>query len=308
MERMGLVSHIERELERMLSLGQLPPDGEGYLSLKRETAVEVLAACCERASEEELKQLGDACFALRDAARWEQDSTRWAQAEFTLLRLAARVADSPGHALLLQSLERAFWGMADKVAVHLEAEIVAQWALCAMHALGERQAHGLRQELSVLLKQADEHLMNRLAPTREATVPLPPPHRPAQPAPERTWAPEPPRGEVLGEECNNLSDNQTGSSQAGAVGGSPAEPARLDSNRPEGLTLSSRGVSLGGQLEGRDSTGSPMPPALPDASEEKGLGATDGGLPPGIPRSSRVGSPECPRLTLPQRPSSLNPG
>jgi GntR family transcriptional regulator, transcriptional repressor for pyruvate dehydrogenase complex len=283
LENLGVALHtqgpVHPERRRLL---------EGFLSLKRDTAVEVLAACCERASKEELALLGDACFALRDAARWEQDPTRWAQAEFTLLRLAARVADNPGHALLLQSLERAFWGMADKVAVHLEAEEVAQWALCAMHALAERQAPRLRAELSALLNKADERLLHRLAPTDEATVTPPPPPRPAQPRPECTCASEPPKGEVSGEECSTLSDNQTGSFQAGTRGGAPAEPAWLDANRPEGPDLSSPGRRPGGPPEGGGDTGLPVPQALADASERSGAGAPDRDVPSGPP-------PEQPR-------------
>jgi GntR family transcriptional regulator, transcriptional repressor for pyruvate dehydrogenase complex len=383
MERMGLVSHVEREVERMLSLGQLPPDGllpsenslarlfgvsratareallrlsvrglvvqhpgrrsravaldealtlenlevalhtqgpmhperrrllEGFLSLKRDTAVEVLATCCERASKEDLALLGDACFALRDAARWEQDPTRWAQAEFTLLRLAARVADNPGHALLLQSLERAFWGMADKLAVLLEAEQVAQWALCAMHALAERHAPRLRADLSALLKKADERLLHRLAPSREPTVAPALTPWPAQPRPECTWAPGPPEGEVSGEECTNLSDNQTGSSQAGAGGGSSAEPAWLDANRPEGPGLTRHGRSPGGQPEQEGDTASPMPQALADAPERSGGGASDGlaALFPNDGKRWRVlathSPPRGPRQALPREDLEL---
>jgi DNA-binding FadR family transcriptional regulator len=48
----------------------------GYLELKREVTVELLAACCEKASQEELEGVSSACFLLGDAACWEHCHTR----------------------------------------------------------------------------------------------------------------------------------------------------------------------------------------------------------------------------------------
>jgi len=235
MARLGLVGHVEQEIERMISQGMLPEDGflpaehslakrygvsrttvrealrllvarglveqhpgrrsravaldeavtleslsvalpsegpmssqgqrllEGYLALKRDTAVEVLAACCEHASDRDLDRLQEVCFALVEAARWEPGS-RQAALEFELLRLAARAADLPGQALLLQSLQRAFQGMAGRLVPLLDAESTRQWALRAFHALGEKDAQGLRHELPGLLRAADERLLSGLKP------------------------------------------------------------------------------------------------------------------------------------------------
>jgi len=143
---------------------------EGYLALKRETAVELLAACCEHASKRDLDQLVDACFALREAARWEPEGRRWAELEFGLLRLAAGVAERPGHFLLIQSLERSFRGMAGRVAPHLDSKATYQWAECAFHALHERDAQAVRRELLALLKAGDERLLSSLAPVHKAGV------------------------------------------------------------------------------------------------------------------------------------------
>ena len=144
MERVGLVSQLEQELERMIVSGMLPEEGgvlpseqmlarhhgvsratvreallrlatrglvvqhpgrrtravavgqavslenlglllngrgglypgglrmlEGYFALKRDVTVELLAACCEHASARDLDRLQEACFALREEARWQ---------------------------------------------------------------------------------------------------------------------------------------------------------------------------------------------------------------------------------------------
>ena len=123
---------------------------EGFFSLKREVTVELLAACCEHASKEDLEELVGACFALREEAHWQEDRRGWVHQEFELLRLAARAADRPGHALLIQSLEKAFQGLADRVLPHLDAAAIEQWALFAFNALVERDAQALRQELPAL--------------------------------------------------------------------------------------------------------------------------------------------------------------
>ncbi len=242
MERLGLVSQLERELERIISLGLLPEDGvlpseqslarryavsrstareallrlsarglvvqhpgrraravaldealtlenlglalhgegslsperrlllEGYLSLRREVTVELLSTCCEHASEADLDRLGQACFALEDAARWVQDRSRWVALEFELLRLAAAAASRPGHLLLIQSLERAFRAMAERVLPCMDSQSISQWARCAMDALAERQVQALRTHLSELLLARDERVLAALAPTHPAAV------------------------------------------------------------------------------------------------------------------------------------------
>lgn len=138
---------------------------EGFLALKRDTAIELLAACCESTSQQDLAELEEHCFALREAARWQEPPSAWARREFELLRRAALVAARPGHFLLIQSLERAFWAMAERVLPHLDCEAVQQWALCAHHALVERNTQAVRTQVLVLLQAIDERVLASLAPT-----------------------------------------------------------------------------------------------------------------------------------------------
>jgi GntR family transcriptional repressor for pyruvate dehydrogenase complex len=239
MERLGLVTQLERELERTISLGRLPRDGElpseqtlaqqygvsrttareallrlaarglvvqhpgrrtravalddavtlenlgvalhgedtthpqrrrlleGYLALKRDTTVELLAICCEQACELELERLTSACFALEDSACWERQRHRWAALEFELLRQAARVADRPGHSLLLQSLERAFRGIHGRVEPYLDSSALHQWARFAREALQQRDARAVRTRLPALLEACDERVLAARPPSGE---------------------------------------------------------------------------------------------------------------------------------------------
>ncbi len=135
---------------------------EGYFELKRETTLELLARCCEHASQQELERLADACFALRDGARWDDGTRRWVEQEFELLRLAASAANRPGHYLLVQSLERAFRGMTGVVRPLLAADAVRQWAERAIPWLTERDVEALRRELPPLLLACEEHVLGSL--------------------------------------------------------------------------------------------------------------------------------------------------
>jgi DNA-binding FadR family transcriptional regulator len=155
---------------------------EGFFALKQEVTVELLAACCEHASKEDLYELSGACFALREEAHWKEDRRGWVHKEFELLRMAARAADRPGHALLIQSLEKAFRGLADRVLPHLDAAAIEQWALVAFNALVERDAQTLRQELPKLLKAVDAPLLDPLAPVRRPPTP-PKPSPAVEPTP-----------------------------------------------------------------------------------------------------------------------------
>lgn len=139
---------------------------EGFFELRREMTVELLAACCEHASETELSALLDVCFLLEQKAPWEEKGVR-AKREFELLRLAALAANRPGHFLLIQSLERSFWAMAGRLLPHLDCEAINRWALCAFNALGERNAQALRQDLPALLWAADERLLKAPASSGE---------------------------------------------------------------------------------------------------------------------------------------------
>jgi GntR family transcriptional repressor for pyruvate dehydrogenase complex len=240
MERLGLVAQLEAELERRISLGLLPQEGElpsertlasqygvsratareamvrlrtrglvevhpgrraravvmeqavrlenlstallgegpsrperhallgGYLELKRDVTVELLAACCEKASEEELERVRSACFLLGGEVCWELKRPRWLALEFELLRQAALVAERPGHLLLIQTLERACRGMAGRVEPYLDSAALYRWTQCAMEALDSRDMKELRCRLPALLQASDERVLQALAPSCEA--------------------------------------------------------------------------------------------------------------------------------------------
>lgn len=144
---------------------------EGYLELKREMTVDLLSACCDHASESDLESLSNACFLLREEAKWK-GRPGWVEREFNLLRLAAIAANRPGHFLLIQSLERSFWGMAKRLLPHLHGESICEWALAAFSALHDKDAQALRQKLPPLLQASDERLLRALTPAPDATSPF----------------------------------------------------------------------------------------------------------------------------------------
>jgi hypothetical protein len=140
----------------------------GYLELKREVTVELLAACCEKASQEELERVSSACFLLGDAACWELKRPRWLDMEFELLRQAALAAQRPGHLLLIQSLERACRGIARRVEPYLDSAALYRWTQCALDALWSKDVQALRSRLPALLQASDERVLHALTPTCEA--------------------------------------------------------------------------------------------------------------------------------------------
>ncbi|WP_233596805.1 FadR/GntR family transcriptional regulator [Corallococcus sp. CA041A] len=140
---------------------------EGYFSLKRQVLVELLADCCARASDLDLDRLGSTCYQLQDAARWESGET-CAQAEFELLRHAARVAARPGHVLLVQSLHRAFLGGAAQLLPLMGGAALREWAFRVMAILNERDVQALQHELPALLKARDERVLNAFAPAPQS--------------------------------------------------------------------------------------------------------------------------------------------
>ena len=140
----------------------------GYLELKRQVAVELLAACCEKASEEELEKVRTACFLLRDAVCWEMQRPRWLAMEFELLRQAALAAQQPGHLLLIQTLEQACRGMAGRAEPYLDSAALYQWTQCAFEALCSKDVKALRSRLPALLLASDERVRQALAPSCEA--------------------------------------------------------------------------------------------------------------------------------------------
>ncbi len=165
LENLGLALHDARSPEARWLL-------EGYFSLRRQVLVELLVDCCAKASERDLDVLGSLCFRLWDAAKWELGE-RCAQVEFELLRLAARMAERPGHVLLVQSLHRAFLGGPARLLPFMEGEALRQWVICATDALRERDTRALQQDLPTLMKACDDRLLNAFAPVaREPDAPV----------------------------------------------------------------------------------------------------------------------------------------
>ena len=156
LENLGLALHDARSPNARWLL-------EGYFSLRRQVLVELLVDCCAKASERDMDQLGSLCFRLWDAAKWESGE-RCAQVEFELLRLAARVAERPGHVLLVQSLQRAFLGGASRLLPFMDGEALRQWVICAQEALRERDTGRLLHELPTLMKACDEQVLEQFAP------------------------------------------------------------------------------------------------------------------------------------------------
>ncbi|ADO74327.1 FadR/GntR family transcriptional regulator [Stigmatella aurantiaca] len=205
---------------------------EGFLALKRETTVELLAACCQQASARDLDTLGGLCFELAEEARWGDNPGRWAELEFALLRQAARAVERPGQALLLQSLERSYRGMARRLVPHLNAQATRQWALCALHALAAKDAQPLRQELPALLQASDGHLLAGLPPPQEPKGSSQPPlcadTVPSHPTPEHEDATQ----RLSEANGPNQSACPTGLSQRTPTGGPSPEAPSSDARTP----------------------------------------------------------------------------
>jgi hypothetical protein len=64
-------------------------------------------------------------------------------------------------------MQRALLGIADRVLPLMGGEALRQWACCAMDALRERDAEGLRQKLPPLLKACDERMLASMAPVAQ---------------------------------------------------------------------------------------------------------------------------------------------
>ncbi|WP_370645158.1 FadR/GntR family transcriptional regulator [Corallococcus sp. EGB] len=155
LENLGLALHDARSAEARWLL-------EGYFSLRRQVMVELLVDCCAKASQGDLNQLSQVCFGLWDAGKWESGE-RCAQVEFELLRLAARVAERPGHVLLVQSLQRAFLGAAARLLPFMGGDALREWAIRAMNALSERDVRALQQDLPMLMTVRDERVLEQFA-------------------------------------------------------------------------------------------------------------------------------------------------
>ncbi|RKH56207.1 GntR family transcriptional regulator, partial [Corallococcus aberystwythensis] len=165
LENLGLALHDTRSGESRRLL-------EGFFSLKRQVLVELLSDCCANASAVALGPLESTCYALQDAARWYHPKERCAQLEFELLRLSAQVASRPGHVLLIQSLQRAFRGIADRLLPFMGGDAMRQWVICALDALYARDVQALQHQLPALMKTYDELVLDQFAPTpREQAAP-----------------------------------------------------------------------------------------------------------------------------------------
>ncbi|RKH59032.1 GntR family transcriptional regulator [Corallococcus aberystwythensis] len=165
LENLGLALHDTRTQESRRLL-------EGFFSLKRQVLVELLSDCCANASAVAMGPLESTCYALQDAARWYHPKERCAQLEFELLRLCAQVASRPGHLLLIQSLQRAFRGISDRLLPFMGGDAMRQWVICALDALYARDVQALQHQLPALMKTYDELVLDQLAPVpREQAAP-----------------------------------------------------------------------------------------------------------------------------------------
>jgi GntR family transcriptional repressor for pyruvate dehydrogenase complex len=333
MERMGLVSQVEAELERRLSLDLLPEDRslpsehklartlgvsrgtvrealrrlsarglvvqhpgrrtravpldealtleslsvaldeegrlrpgrlrllEGYLALKRELTVELLVACCEKASPAALEELAQACFALGDTAHWDEGEGQWVRQDFALLRQAACSAERMGHVLLIQSLERAFRGMASWVLPLLDSKAVRPWALCAMNALMQKDVQALKQQLPALLQVGDERLLCSLAPKQQPVAACAPPPSVAEPPPGGDSMSSAERGSLAEEVFANLSSSRTGLCEVPPAGDPPAESVYAGTCHGPAHALSRERRPPG--TEGNLTADPPAPPVEP---------------------------------------------
>ncbi|WP_075306445.1 FadR/GntR family transcriptional regulator [Hyalangium minutum] len=238
---------------------------EGFLELKRELMVDLLAACCERASASNLSQLLNVCFTLGEAAHWEESSV-WARREFELLRLAAVAANRPGHFLLVQTLERSFWAMAARLLPVLDCAAIRHWGLCAFHALGDKDAQALKRELPALLQASDERVLSSLASTRREYTPPPRLHGSAHQRPERSSKSKPTGDKEVDADHPHRPACQTGLHEEPPEDALPFEP--LQGNLPDTAVL--RGAAgQTGSREGPSEAPAPSatpPRQLPDAA------------------------------------------
>jgi DNA-binding FadR family transcriptional regulator len=282
LENLGVALHDERSpgSRRLL---------EGYFSLKRQVTVELLADCCTQASTAALEVLTDVCFELWDAARW-QPGERRVQLEFELLKLAARATDRPGHLLLIQSLQRAFQGIAARVLPLVDCEALRQWACCAMDTLRERDSEALKRKLPPLLRACDERVLGRLTPAAERDEALEAQHTeedalPVEADSERLARraalglnPSEPGGESAGGDLpgaafTNLSDCRTTSCASPPEGDPQPEPPSTDLCGPARVAVGGEGGPL------HCTKGHHPPPAVPE-------GCAPGAPPLLSPRSS----------------------
>ncbi|ADO73303.1 Transcriptional regulator, GntR family protein [Stigmatella aurantiaca DW4/3-1] len=243
---------------------------EGFLALKRETAVELLAACCQQASARDLDTLAGLCFELAEEARWGEHPGRWAELEFALLRQTARAVERPGQALLLQSLERSYRGMARRLVPHLNAQATRQWALCALHALAAKDAQPLRQELPALLQASDGHLLAGLSPPQEPKGSSWPPLC-ADTAPSHHPLEHGDATERLSEANGpNQSACPTGLSQRPPTGGPSPEAPSFDSRPPLG------DGALGTDVPQDQEASRRVPPGLQERPSQAPVGGGSG--------------------------------
>ena len=108
--------------------------------------------------------------------------------------------------------------MAERVLPHLDCEAVSRWALCAFHALGERNAQVLRRELPALLQAGDERLCGGLSSSHAEDDTPAGLRTAAERSPERRSDSEPERGQPPGEVRPTRSGCQTGSRSVLPIG------------------------------------------------------------------------------------------
>jgi len=275
---------------------------EGFLALKREITVDLLVACCERASAADLDQLTQACFLLEDTARWDAGDRKWVRQQFELLKQAACVVGRMGHLLLIQSLERTFSGMAKWALPHLNPQAVQAWARCAMEALDAKNVQALRQQLPPLLHRVEERLVRSLEPVHPPTTP----HEPTPPVAEQPLvepsAPEaaervvpnlskPRAAQEGGEEqvIPNLSNSRAGLGEVPPTEASAPEPVSDRGGHESEPSEFGQAWPPGAEEDWRDGTSSP--PVLPWA-QPVGRGAVPRSMPPTMGLTIPLTDPE----------------
>ncbi|MFP2895164.1 GntR family transcriptional regulator, partial [Corallococcus sp. 4LFB] len=82
----------------------------------------------------------------------------------------------PGHLLLIQSLQRAFRGIGARLLPFMGGEPLREWAICAMHAVSDRNMQALQHQLPVLLETCDARVLDQFAPRPQEQVAPEAPH------------------------------------------------------------------------------------------------------------------------------------
>ncbi|MCI0569955.1 MAG: GntR family transcriptional regulator [Myxococcaceae bacterium] len=135
---------------------------QGILEQKRLTTLELLERTREEASSRSKEKVLDACFDLREKARWSERAGPVVECEFALLRVAAEAVDSSRQLLLVNSLKRGFDGLAPLLHPWIPIRLVCKWAERAYGLLAETAPTSIRAELLPLIEAVDVHVLEQV--------------------------------------------------------------------------------------------------------------------------------------------------